>query len=277
MGRRLVRLVVGVIGAALMATVAVAAPAQAASRNGKCEAGEFCYYFNSGRKGSVSDFTGSLASYGDSQPNCYVFKGAGAGRNVCIKNNAASVWNRTKKKVRVYFNSNYAGAYQDFKAGAKGNLKAKLKNQNASHRLGSSKTTSYQKGDDYLYRGATSGVDPWNFYKGQCTSFAAWAVRSRVGVGFSNSYKNVHWGNAINWDNAARAAGVKVYNKPKAGDVAVRNSGTWGHVAFVTKVNSNGTFEIDEYNHVRPNTYSHRTAKIGTSSERFDKFIRFKG
>ncbi|MFC5754533.1 SpoIID/LytB domain-containing protein, partial [Actinomadura rugatobispora] len=46
------------------------------------------------------------------------------------------------KTVRVHFNSNYGGTYQDFKAGAKGNLNAGLKNQNASHQfLGSTPPT----------------------------------------------------------------------------------------------------------------------------------------
>ncbi|WP_204284814.1 hypothetical protein, partial [Microbispora amethystogenes] len=47
-----------VLGGAVLAT---ASPASAATRNGVCEAGEFCYYFNSGTKGSLSDFTGSVA------------------------------------------------------------------------------------------------------------------------------------------------------------------------------------------------------------------------
>ncbi|MEV1110438.1 SpoIID/LytB domain-containing protein [Micromonospora sp. NPDC049751] len=37
--------------------------------------------------------------------------------------------------MRVYFNSNFAGTTQDFAAGAKGNLNATLKNNNASHEL----------------------------------------------------------------------------------------------------------------------------------------------
>ena len=77
----------------------------------------------------------SLDDYGTTQPSCYEFKGAGNGKGMCVKNNAASVWNRTSKTVRVYFNSNFAGAHQDFAAGAKGNLNATLKNQNASHEL----------------------------------------------------------------------------------------------------------------------------------------------
>ena len=83
---------------------ATATPAFAASRDGVCDTGEFCYYFNSGEAGSISDFTGSIADYGTTQPSCYDFKGAGAGKGKCVKNNAASVWNRSSKTVRVYFN-----------------------------------------------------------------------------------------------------------------------------------------------------------------------------
>ncbi|MEO3786168.1 SpoIID/LytB domain-containing protein [Actinocorallia sp. B10E7] len=120
------------------AVVATASPASAAGRDGVCQTGEFCYYFNSNNKGSVSDFTKSVADYATTQPSCYDFKGAGAGKGKCIKNEAASVWNRSKKTVRVYFNSNYKGAYQDFRPGAKGNLETGLKNQNASHKFLSS-------------------------------------------------------------------------------------------------------------------------------------------
>ncbi|WP_141582586.1 SpoIID/LytB domain-containing protein [Actinomadura sp. WMMA1423] len=122
-------------GAAL---VSASAPASAAGRDGVCDGGEFCYYFNSGNEGSVSDFTGSVADYGTAQPSCYDFKGAGNGQGKCVKNQAASVWNRSTKTVRVYYNSNYGGTYQDFKAGAKGNLNSSLKNQNASHKFLSS-------------------------------------------------------------------------------------------------------------------------------------------
>ena len=67
-----------------------------------------------GNAGSVSDFTGSIGDYGTTQPSCYDFKGAGAGKGKCIKNAAASVWNRSSQTVRVYFNSGHTGTYQDF-------------------------------------------------------------------------------------------------------------------------------------------------------------------
>ncbi|MBP2708191.1 peptidase inhibitor family I36 protein [Microbispora sp. RL4-1S] len=132
------------LGGAVLAT---ASPASAASRNGVCETGEFCYYFNSNNQGSLSDFAGSVADYGTKQPSCFDFKGAGAGKGKCIKNSAASVWNRSGKTVRVYFNSNYGGTYQDFKPGARGNLTPSLKNQNASHQFVGSSSSAGCKTD----------------------------------------------------------------------------------------------------------------------------------
>ncbi|MFC9973940.1 peptidase inhibitor family I36 protein [Spirillospora sp. NPDC127200] len=130
------RLIGSFIALALGGAVLATAPsASAAARDGSCDSGEFCYYFNSDNKGSVSDFTGSVSDYGTKQPSCFDFKGAGSGKGQCVKNAAASVWNRSAKTVRVYFNSGYGGKYQDFKAGAKGNLNSGLKNQNASHQL----------------------------------------------------------------------------------------------------------------------------------------------
>jgi murein DD-endopeptidase MepM/ murein hydrolase activator NlpD len=127
---------------ALSGTVlATAGPASAANRDGVCDTGEFCYYFNSNNQGSLSDFTGSIADYSTTQPTCYDFKGAGEGKGKCIKNAAASVWNRSSKTVRVYFNTGHTGTYQDFAANAKGNLNASLKNQNASHQFSPSSST----------------------------------------------------------------------------------------------------------------------------------------
>jgi surface antigen len=266
---------VAVTGLTAAAILGLAAPAQAADRDGTCDTGEFCYYYNSNNGGSISDFADSVSDYGTSQPTCYDFKGPGNGQGQCIKNNAASAWNRSTKTVRVYYNTGYAGQYQDVAPGAKGNLNSTLYNQNASHQFLSG-TIVYPSGDDYPYKGQTTGVDKWNFYKGQCTSFAAWAINSRLKISFSNSYKGVHWGNAINWDNAARSAGISVTGTPRAGDIAVRNSGTFGHVAFVTSVKADGTFAVDEYNFTYPSAYSHRTASVGTGSSNFDSFIHFK-
>ncbi|MDX8151227.1 peptidase inhibitor family I36 protein [Patulibacter brassicae] len=164
----------GVAGA-LLGTSLIAAPAsQAAARDGVCNAGEFCLYFNSNHKGSVSDFKTSISNYGDRQPTCYEFRGRGNGRGKCVKNEAASVWNRTSKPVTVFFNSGYQGASQRIPARGKVNLNATLKNQNASHRIGGGgggtgggggggSTTGKRKMTTVLYGGAggtlTAGFD----------------------------------------------------------------------------------------------------------------------
>jgi len=126
--------VVALLSIFMLASQAPSAQA-ATARNGVCEVGEFCYYYNSNQAGSVSDFTASVANYATTQPSCYDFKGAGAGKGLCIKNQAASVWNRSSQTVRVYYNTNYAGAYQEIAPNTAVNLNATLKNQNASHQF----------------------------------------------------------------------------------------------------------------------------------------------
>ncbi|BEL10455.1 hypothetical protein Q0Z83_086460 [Actinoplanes sichuanensis] len=147
-----------VAGAALAVATSVlgfSSPASAAARDGDCDSGEFCYYYNSDQAGSISDFAASENDYGATQPECYEFKGAGNGQGVCVKNNAASVWNRTGSTVRVYYNSNFGGAHQDFAAGAKGNLNSTLKNNNASHEFAPSSRTDMS---DALYKASGGQV-----------------------------------------------------------------------------------------------------------------------
>ena len=136
-------------------------------------------------------------------------------------------------------------------------------------------TTGHVIGNDYPYRYNTAGVDPWNFFKGQCTSFAAWRARSVKHVGFTNYYKGQHWGNANHWDDAARAAGVTVASRPRPGDIAQSDAGTYGHVAYVAKVNANGSFVVEEYNWSRTEGYDTRTTTVGSGHGQFDSFIRF--
>lgn len=144
--------------AAATATIGLGSTtAQAAARNGVCDSGEFCYSYNSGFTGSVSDFTASLGDYGTTTPSCYVFKGPGAGQGLCIKNAAAAVWNRTSQPVTVYYNSNYGGSSQTIAAGAKADLSSTLKNNNASHRIGATRTnlsySTYKQSGGYLLCG----------------------------------------------------------------------------------------------------------------------------
>lgn len=131
----------GLAAAVLGTTLAAAPAAQAAARDGKCDSGEFCVYFNSNQKGSVSDFKTSIPDYGATQPGCFEYRGPGKGKGKCVKNEGASVWNRTSTNVTVFFNSNYAGAAQAFPSGRRANFSSGLKNQNASHRIGNAPST----------------------------------------------------------------------------------------------------------------------------------------
>jgi hypothetical protein len=175
----------GVAFAIITSVLSVASPASAAARDGVCDNGEFCYYYNSNEAGSVSDFTESIEDYGTTQPTCYEFKGAGNGQGLCVKNEAASVWNRTSKTVVVYYNSDFKGATQSFAAGAKGNLNATLKNNNASHDIGGSAGSSYpadpRASEAVAFAKARLGHTDWN---NQCELFVerAFGTSGRFGT-----------------------------------------------------------------------------------------------
>lgn len=128
-----------VLGAALLGGAMLAAPAaQAATAgNGICEDGEFCIYFNSNQAGSMRDFSGSVSTYGTGS-TCLKFVSSGNGRGQCVKNNAASVWNRKSVPVTVFRKSGYAGSIDSIPGGARANLLAALKNENAGHVVGKS-------------------------------------------------------------------------------------------------------------------------------------------
>ncbi|KAJ2614272.1 hypothetical protein EV177_002132, partial [Coemansia sp. RSA 1804] len=126
---------------------------------------------------------------------------------------------------------------------------------------GSSKIPGPMK-NDYPYSGKCSGIDPWRYYKCQCTSFVAWRINSRLGVKFHNYYKGPNWGNANSWSGAARKTGVPINSKPVPGAVAQTTAGRYGHVAWVAKV-SGSQVTIEEYNWVK-NKYSTRTVSKST-------------
>lgn len=134
-----------------------------------------------------------------------------------------------------------------------------------------STTVGTIKGNDYPYPYSNMNyADPWNFYNRQCTSFAAWRIRQK-GIPFHNYY-GAHWGNANNWDNAARAIGKTVNRTPKAGAIAVWEAGVsgahslYGHVAYVAQVHNNGTVTIEDYNWSVVGGYGKRTVPASSIS-----------
>lgn len=105
-----------------------------------------------------------------------------------------------------------------------------------------------------------SMADPWGMYKRQCVSYTAWKV--------ANSGRFMpYWGgrgNANQWDDNARAAGIPVDRNPRVGDVAVSNTGTYGHVMYVEAVFDDGTIYVSQYNAGWTGTYSEARISIGS-------------
>lgn len=114
--------------------------------------------------------------------------------------------------------------------------------------------------------------DPWRFFYRECTSFVAWKLNAANGLRFHNDYDGngtLDFGNAANWRNAAEKFGFKVDNTPKRGTVAWWS---WGHVAWVKSVNSDGTVTLEEYNYYRDGNYNTRRVPVGNPT----KYIHFK-
>ncbi|SDW95818.1 Surface antigen [Marininema mesophilum] len=122
----------------------------------------------------------------------------------------------------------------------------------------------------YPYKYAsTSGVDPWQFYNRQCTSFVAWRMNQH-GLKFDNNMQGGHFGNAENWDENARSIGMTVNNKPAVGAIAqfdpgVGGAGSIGHVAYVTEVKGSSV-EVEEYNLETPYGFGKRVIPASSVS-----------
>lgn len=87
-------------------------------------------------------------------------------------------------------------------------------------------------------------LDYWGMFNRECVSYTAWKV-------YESGRYMPYWGgvgNANQWDDNARAAGIPVDTAPRAGDVAIKNSMPYGHAMYVESVNNNGTIDISQYN-----------------------------
>lgn len=104
-----------------------------------------------------------------------------------------------------------------------------------------------------------SSADPWGMYKRQCVSYTAWKVwKSGRHMPYWGGY-----GNANQWDDNARAAGIPTDGSPRVGDVAVSNSGYYGHVMYVEAVYGDGTIYVSQYNANWRGSYSEARVSIG--------------
>lgn len=112
-----------------------------------------------------------------------------------------------------------------------------------------------------------STLDTWGMYNRECVSYTAWKIWS---IGKHMPY----WGgvgNANQWDENARAAGMTVNNNPSGvGVVAISNSGYYGHSMYVEHVYGDGTIFVSQYNAGLNGYYS--TARISAAGLVFIHF-----
>ncbi len=112
-------------------------------------------------------------------------------------------------------------------------------------------------------------VDSWGMYNRECVSYTAWKVAD------SGRYMP-YWGgigNANQWDNNARAAGIPVDGNPRVGDVAQIEGRFWGdlgHVMYVEHVYGDGTIFVSQYNGFNDGTYS--TGRVNQAGLTFIHF-----
>lgn len=99
-----------------------------------------------------------------------------------------------------------------------------------------------------------SVIDSWGMYNRECVSYAAFKV--------AQSGRHMpYWGgrgNANQWDDNARAAGIPVNGTPREGAVAQSDAGYYGHVMYVEHVYGDGTILISQYNAGLDGRYSER-------------------
>ena len=129
--------------------------------------------------------------------------------------------------------------------------------------------------NDYPFQAASpKDVDPWAFYYRECTSFVAFRLNKLKNFRFHNTMQGGRFSDGGHWDDNARALGFRVNNRPTVGSVMVRDSGTWGHVAIVAKV-ERGRFLVEEYNHEVDHGYDQRWIARADTAE-WDHFIHFR-
>jgi surface antigen len=94
--------------------------------------------------------------------------------------------------------------------------------------------------------GVAERVDRWKMYVCNCTSYVAWALSAN---GQETSWFIPGSMDARNWVHVARLRGIPVGKAPRVGAVAVwPRLSELGHVAYVTRVDPGGRFDVGEYN-----------------------------
>ncbi len=122
-----------------------------------------------------------------------------------------------------------------------------------SNAAGGGSTTAGTVGANSSYNKATASAGN-KYAAGNCTW---WVYEKRLAAG---KPIGSFWGNAYSWDDSARAAGNRVDHNPEVGSILQTDAGGggYGHVAYVTGVNADGSVDISEMNYKGYNVVSTR-------------------
>ncbi|HTH71963.1 MAG TPA: CHAP domain-containing protein [Candidatus Pristimantibacillus sp.] len=104
-------------------------------------------------------------------------------------------------------------------------------------------------------------IDSWGMYNRECVSYAAYMVHQDYLSGKND--RDMPWwggrGNANQWDDNARAAGIPVNSTPTPGSIAISNGGFYGHamyVAAVGTINGQQAIYVQQFNAQLTGQYS---------------------
>jgi surface antigen len=111
-------------------------------------------------------------------------------------------------------------------------------------------------------------IDAWGMYNRECVSYTAFKVHQDFLAG-RNSRDMPYWGgigNANEWDDNARGAGIPVDYNPTPGSIAISNSGFYGHAMYVEQVgtvNGQQAIYVSQYNANWDGRYSEGWRYVG--------------
>jgi len=118
--------------------------------------------------------------------------------------------------------------------------------------------SDYDWGTIHNDNSSSSEKSPYGYDYRNCTDYVAWKVAS-LGVP-SAHYKGL--GHAKDWPANAPGKGLTVNTTPAIGAAAVKTTGTFGHVAFISAYNaSTGVMTVQEYNHKQDGNYGTRSGR----------------
>ncbi len=131
--------------------------------------------------------------------------------------------------------------------------------------------SDYDWGTIHNDNSSKSEQSPYGYDYRNCTDYVAWKVAS-LGVPPAH-YKGL--GNAKDWPANAPGKGLTVNTTPAIGAAAVKTTGTFGHVAFISAYHgSTGVMTVLEYNHNQDGNYGTRSGTL--SSLGFSKVVHFE-